>query len=186
MIFLDVAPLLDADPRVVQCRLLLITHAHQTHRPTGDLTFLKLSYYDFLLRSPRALEQVLEQERGGRNLSRLDFEDFERKSIESRLLPLRFEPWNNEYRLVMSTLTAMGLVRIEMSDRSEHAWRVQLSDIGTSLAQQLLAADVFVPIWKRAEIITKTFDVTLRTLSTYISRSVPETVTLLQRGSRTE
>ena len=151
MTFLEFAPSLDADPRVMRAHLLLIAHAHDQHRPNSELTFLKMSYHEYLLRLPTALEKVLIYRRGG-NVGRLHLKDFERDSVEAKILALRFEPWTSNYRLAMSALVASGLLSVLIGG-DQRNWKVIATEKGRSLAQTLAANAAFEPTWRRAEII---------------------------------
>jgi hypothetical protein len=179
--FLDFAPKLDADPRVMRARLLLIAFAHKKHRPHAELTFLLMSYHDFLLRLPTALERVLRDARPNRDVSKVRVETYERQSVEAQALPLRFEPWTDEYRLAASALVASKLLEVIIDERDTRKWRVAVTSAGQVAAETLAASPAFEATWRRAEIIVKAIDVKLNKLKQFIGRSVPETITLEAR-----
>jgi hypothetical protein len=178
MRFLSDGPRLDADPRVASARLLLLGTVHQTYSPGGELSFIKLSYLDFLLQLPGGLEALLKTERSGRNASRLRISVYERESIEARNLVLRFEPWNDKYRLCISSMVANGLAAVEIKASDERHWALRTTDRGAAVAKLLFDSPAYHELATRADVIVRSLDVRVATLQRYIANSLPETLTL--------
>lgn len=178
MNFLEYAPRLDGDPRVLSARLVILASAHQSGAPNSELSFLKLSYYDFFLQLPSGLETLLNVERAGRNVSRLAISPYERNSIEARNLLLRFEPWNEQYRLCISTLVANGLAQVQIRASDERHWALRTTERGSAAAKLLIESPAYAELAMRADIIVRMLDVRVSTLQKYVSNSLPETITL--------
>ncbi|MCA0202567.1 MAG: hypothetical protein LCH56_17365, partial [Proteobacteria bacterium] len=76
----------------------------------------KLAKLDFLLRYPAFLERALRVR--GSDASEVRVEDFERNSIEARMVRFRYGPWDHRYRRFLNTLAGRGLVDVCTSGRT--------------------------------------------------------------------
>ena len=75
-------------------RLLLLVSAFSPEAEVGGIAGLtKLAKLDFLLRYPVLLERALTAR--GRSTRAVELQDFERSSVESRMVRYRFGPWDH-------------------------------------------------------------------------------------------
>jgi hypothetical protein len=72
----------------------------------------KMVKLDFLLRYPIALERALTHIGKSKNVAKIDIKDYERESVESKLMHFQYGPWDSRYRRFLAVLEAKGLIKM--------------------------------------------------------------------------
>lgn len=108
----------ESDDNFHIARLLLLMAANAgdriKDRPMEGLT--KLAKLDFLLRYPNCLERALIAL--NRDSREAKVQDFERTTIESKMIRFRYGPWDHRYRRWVSLMAARGLVTVGVVGRT--------------------------------------------------------------------
>lgn len=142
----------ERDDHLHMARLLLLmaAHAGRRKRPVEGLT--KLAKMDFLLRYPNCLERALVAD--GRDASVAGVQDFERTTIESKMIRFRYGPWDHRYRRWVALLAARGLVLASVTGRTVKIW---LTDEGLDVAAALANTESLEDLAGRAKVVAKRF-----------------------------
>lgn len=131
-------------------RILLLLNASSKRGKKTVSGITKLAKLDFLLRYPNCLERALEHL--SEDTSVANFQDFERTTIESRMVRFRYGPWDKRYRRWIGILVAKEIAITYVRGRTIH---VGITEKGKQLAQQLSNLNEFKNIDLRSEIIIK-------------------------------
>lgn len=135
-------------------RLLLLLAANSGNRsknkPMEGLT--KLAKLDFLLRYPNCLERALVTE--GRQRDEARVQEFERTTIESKMIRFRYGPWDHRYRRWVSLMAARGLVEVGVQGRTVQIW---LTPKGQNIAAMLAESEPHQSLTERAKVVVKRF-----------------------------
>jgi hypothetical protein len=170
MSFFETSADIEASDSLHLGRLLVLLEAFAGKDQTGTVDGLtKLAKLDFLLRYPVNLEKALTVR--GRKGSEAKVADFERNSIESRMVRYRFGPWDFRYRRFLNVLTARGLVQTSVQGRTV---RIGLSSRGAELAQELIASSDFKLMSQRAHLLKSHCDLSATNLMKFIYETFPE------------
>jgi hypothetical protein len=140
------------DFHIARLLLLLAGHAgnREKNKPMEGLT--KLAKLDFLLRYPNCLERALAASQ--LSPSEADVSDFERTTIESKMIRFRYGPWDHRYRRWVSLMAARNLVEVGVAGKTVQIW---LTPAGHDVVH-LLSADISLETMaKRAGIVAKRF-----------------------------
>lgn len=133
----------------------------------------KLAKLDFLLRYPTYLERALKARNRPTHAVRLA--DYERLSVESRMVRYRFGPWDHRYPEVLRRLEARGLVSLRKDGR---AVVIKATEAGTKLAAKLRATHSFDDVADRAAALHTHMNLTGTHLMRFIYDTFPEVVSL--------
>ncbi|ANB77309.1 hypothetical protein AYM40_35075 [Paraburkholderia phytofirmans OLGA172] len=135
-------------------RLLLLLEAHsgegQRNKPMEGLT--KLAKLDFLLRYPNCLERALTASQ--RSAEEAHVREFERTTIESKMIRFRYGPWDHRYRRWVSLMAARSLVEVGVIGKTVQIW---LTPLGHEIAEQLTADGSLEAVADRASVVAKRF-----------------------------
>lgn len=142
----------ERDDNLHMARLLLIlaSHAGDRARPIEGLT--KLAKLDFLLRYPNCLERALTA--AGKKPEKAHVAEFERTTIESKMVRFRYGPWDHRYRRWVALMAARGLVAIAVKGRTVQLWP---TPEGLELAAALADQDSLKSLAIRATLVAKSF-----------------------------
>ncbi|MDO9203587.1 MAG: hypothetical protein Q7U58_20005 [Hydrogenophaga sp.] len=148
--------------------LLLTAHAGDKGRPIEGLT--KLAKLDFLLRYPNCLERALTS--AGKDPSRADVAEFERTTIESKMIRFRYGPWDHRYRRWVALMSARGLVAVDVKGKTVRLWPTPEGQVmATALADQ----EPLEGLATRARLVAKGFGNRTGTdLKNFIYATFPE------------
>lgn len=133
----------------------------------------KLAKLDFLLRYPSYLERALTAKQ--KSVAQAVVEDYERRSIESRMIRFRYGPWDHRYRRFLNILVGRGLVRLEVEGRTV---KIGITPEGRRIAESLGASDAFATTRVRAGLLRTNFNIAGTTLMRFIYETFPEIVSL--------
>lgn len=158
----------DDNLHMARLLLLLASHAGNKARPVEGLT--KLAKLDFLLRYPNCLERALTA--AGKNPAKAEVADFERTTIESKMVRFRYGPWDHRYRKWVALMAARGLVAVDVKGRTVHLW---LTPEGQAVATALADQQSLEDLATRAKLVTTSFGSRSGTdLKNFIYATFPE------------
>jgi hypothetical protein len=153
--------------------LLLIDAFSRGENAEGVRGLTKLAKLDFLLRYPTFLERALMAR--VRSTRTVRVQDFERRSVEARMVRYRFGPWDHRYPEVLRRLEARGLVQIEREGRTII---VKTTEAGGAVANQLGADTTFEDVAARASTLRTHMNLTATNLMRFIYETFPEVISL--------
>lgn len=133
----------------------------------------KLAKLDFLLRYPAYLERALVAKQ--KSTEQAAIEDYERRSIESRMVRFRYGPWDHRYRRFLNVLVGRGLARLEIEGRTVN---IGITPEGRRLAESLSESQAFRTTSRRAKLLKTNFNIGGTTLMRFIYATFPEIVSL--------
>ncbi|MEA9861305.1 hypothetical protein ABFU27_17190 [Xanthomonas campestris pv. raphani] len=158
----------DDNLHVARLLLLLRAQSGEKKKPLDGLT--KLAKLDFLLRYPNSLERALVAE--GRDRDEAQIDEFERTTIESKMIRFRYGPWDHRYRRWVALMVARGLAVAWVKGKTVN---IALTDDGISTADQLLASSAMKPLFGRAALISRYFGSKSGTaLKNFVYETFPE------------
>jgi hypothetical protein len=153
--------------------LILIEKFSSGSNAEGIRGMTKLAKLDFLLRYPTFLERALRIRK--RSTSAVKVQDYERLSVEARMVRYRFGPWDHRYPEILRRLSARGLVTVSREGRTIV---LKTTREGSELANKLAAAAPFGDISSRSAILRTHFDLAATTLMKLIYEMFPEVISL--------
>lgn len=141
---------LDDHLHMARMLMLLEAHAGKTNKPVEGVT--KLAKLDFLLRYPNCLERALIAM--NKPTEPAHFQEFERTTIESKMVRFRYGPWDHRYRRWISLLVGKGLLHAGVEGRTVKLW---LTEAGHETASALGNSIDLEDLAGRAKLVAKTF-----------------------------
>lgn len=167
---LEAAAQVEQDPQLHMARLLVLLNAHP--KEEGVEGIMKLAKLDFLLRYPVGLERALKAK--NKKLATAQVRDYERFSVESRMVRFKYGPWDGRYRQWIGLLVAKGLATTYMKGRTV---MVELTSTGRETARRLSALKDFEDMVVRSEVIQKQFGSMSATgIKNFVYETFPELV----------
>jgi hypothetical protein len=160
----------EIDDNLHMARLLMLLDAHsgRSNRPVEGIT--KLAKLDFLLRYPNCLERALSAK--DKPIASARIQDFERTTIESKMVRFRYGPWDHRYRRWISLLVAKGLLHAGVDGRTVKLW---LTEQGHAVAKSLQESAELCDLAGRARLVAKTFGTMTGTaLKDFVYATFPE------------
>lgn len=142
----------ELDDHLHMARLLMLINAHagRVNRPVEGIT--KLAKLDFLLRYPNCLERALVAQ--GKSTDAAYIQDFERTTIESKMVRFRYGPWDHRYRRWIALLVGKGLLHAGVDGRTV---KLGLTESGCLVADELSKSPELEDISARAKLVAKIF-----------------------------
>lgn len=162
-------------------RLLILLNEFAGPRRNHTVEGLtKLAKLDFLLRYPAYLERALAAKQADEEARRVavqkaEVSDYERRSIESRMVRFRYGPWDHRYRRLLNILVGRGLVSLNIEGRTV---QIGITEAGRQVAEELAAVQAFAPVQKRAKLLKANFNIAGTSLMKFIYATFPEVVSL--------
>lgn len=108
----------------------------------------KLAKLDFFLRYPNCLERMLHYL--NKTAAKADIKDYERTSIESKMVRFRYGPWDDRYRRWIGLLVSKGLAVTFLNGRTVH---LGLTDAGKAVVELLGTDEYYKDIKTRSNIV---------------------------------
>lgn len=130
--------------------LLLLAVDNNKSQPVEGIT--KLAKLDFLLRYPNCLERALIQT--NKNVELANIRNYERTTIESKMIRFKYGPWDTRYRRWISLLSARGLVKVELKGRTV---MLSLTERGREIAKSFSENSAYDDLRTRSQIVYKSF-----------------------------
>ena len=169
----EIVSSLDRDEDVHLARLLVLLHAFHSDDGPAVEGITKLAKLDFLLRYPSCFETALQAR--GVSPKNIPIDDFERLTIEARMIRYRFGPWDHRYRRFLNILAARGLVTVTREGRQIN---IDLTNEGAKIAKKLTNSPGFQRIYERAQLLHKHLNLGARKLMDFIYETFPELTSL--------
>jgi hypothetical protein len=161
---------LEQTPELHLGRLLVLLREFAGEDGTDRVEGLtKLAKLDFLLRYPAMLERALFAK--GRSIAAVQVQEFERASVESKMVRYRFGPWDHRYRLLLNSLVARRLATVAIDGRTI---AIGLTPAGVALAGQMASSVAFADVTRRAKTLHTHCDMTATNLMKFIYDTFPE------------
>ena len=155
-------------------RLLLLIAARTGRKHNSVEGFTKLAKLDFLLRYPNSLERALMAEKKSPALAGID--DFERTTIESKMIRFRYGPWDHRYRRWVALMLSRGLVEVVLQGKTVH---ICPTDLGLQLATTLGNQESMSTLATRAALVAQNFGSQTGTgLKNFIYETFPELLSM--------
>jgi hypothetical protein len=159
---------LDDNLHMARLLLLLAGHAGRTNKPMDGVT--KLAKLDFMLRYPNCFERALAAK--GLPTESAQVQDYERSTIESKMVRFRYGPWDHRYRRWIALLAAKRLVHVAVEGRTVKLW---LTDAGHEAAKAFVNAPELDDIGLRARLVAKEFgSMSGSQLTSFVYETFPE------------
>ena len=155
-------------------RLMVLLAAFSGEDGKGEIEGLtKLVKLDFFLRYPVMLERALAIRK--RSIKAADVQDYERNSVESKMVRYRYGPWDHRYWQFLAVLQGKGLIQI----RRQGIGRVfGLTANGLRVAQTLTDSSEYAVIAKRANVLRDSLNLTATGLMNFVYATFPEIASL--------
>ena len=142
--------LVERDDAQHVARLLLIL------RPLagkGDGTvagITKLAKLDFLCRYPQYFQRFIDRVRKRREV--VELHEYEKTTVESRMIRFRYGPWDPRYRRWIGLLVSRGLAHAYTKGQTVH---VGLTQAGLAVSHDLATTDEFRDLDVRAQQLSR-------------------------------
>lgn len=165
----EIVTSLDRDEDVHLARILVLLKAFSRTASPAIEGITKLAKLDFLLRYPSCLEKALLAR--GVPVKNIPVDDFERLTIEARMIRYRYGPWDHRYRRFLNILVARRLATVRTDGRTI---QVDLTPLGAALANKLAATPGFARVYQRALLLRNHLDLKARALMEFVYEQFPE------------
>ncbi|MEO1050075.1 MAG: hypothetical protein AAFX87_05600, partial [Bacteroidota bacterium] len=130
----------------------------------------KLAKLDFLLRYPLYLERALKAI--GKELkTNGELKDYERQSVESKMVRFKYGPWDFRYRKFLNLLIGKGLINIR-TDRN--AIMIAITEKGLKVYRDLKESNAQADFFERARVLRINFNMGGTRLKNFIYQTFPE------------
>lgn len=169
----EIVSTLDRDEDVHLARIVVLLKAFARPDAPAIEGITKLAKLDFLLRYPSCLEQALIAR--GVSAKNIPVDDFERLTIEARMIRYRYGPWDHRYRRFLNILVARRLTLVRTDGRTI---QIDLTPPGSDLAEKLIASPGFSGVYERAVLLSKHLNLKARALMEFIYEQFPELTSL--------
>jgi hypothetical protein len=169
----EIVTSLDQDEDVHLARIIVLLKAFSRSDAPAIEGITKLAKLDFLLRYPSCLEKALVAR--GVPIKNIPVDDFERLTIEARMVRYRFGPWDHRYRRFLNILVARRLTTVRTDGRTI---QIDLTPLGDSLAEKLIGAPAFSRVYQRAVLLNKHLNLKARALMEFVYEQFPELTSL--------
>jgi len=170
---IEIVSALDRDEDVHLARILVLLKAFSQPDVPALEGITKLAKLDFLLRYPSCLERALIAR--GVPAKNVPIDDFERLTIEARMIRYRYGPWDHRYRRFLNILVARRLTIVRTDGRTI---QIDLTPQGQNLATSLIESSAFARVYERAVLLKKHLNLKARALMEFIYEQFPELTTL--------
>ena len=166
----------ELDDNLHMARLLLLlavcTSRDGTAKPVDGVT--KLAKLDFLLRYPNCLERALKANDKPSAPARI--QEFERTTIESKMVRFRYGPWDHRYRRWIALLVSKGLLHAWVEGRTV---KIQLTEKGQQSAARLSDDQGLHDLADRAKLVIRAFGSMSGTaLKDFVYATFPEIISM--------
>ncbi len=169
----EIVTALDQDEDVHLARIVVLLKAFSEADAPAIEGITKLAKLDFLLRYPSCLEKALTAR--GVPARNIPVDDFERLTIEARMIRYRYGPWDHRYRRFLNILVARRLAVVRTDGRTI---QIDLTPLGHSVAEKLSEAPAFSRVYQRAVLLKKHLNLKARALMEFIYEQFPELTSL--------
>lgn len=148
---------LDNTLDVVRLLILVNTFTNKT-KTVGIDGITKLAVFEFLLKYPYSLQRMVEFEQMQNNKIEkpkiVQFDAYEKESIEANMMALNFAPWSYKYRNEISILSAKNLISISTINKKVN---IYITENGANVVNTLLKYQFCKDLENRSKIIKALF-----------------------------
>lgn len=160
---------LEKDENIHLGRLLILINEFSKKGKAEIKGITKLAKLDFLLRYPVYLERALQAR--GKDLKKVDVKEFEKTSVESKMVRYRYGPWDFRYRKFLNILIGKGLIYYRIEG---NAIMIGITQKGISIANKFSEDETLVDLFERARVLRINFDIKATRLKSFIYETFPE------------
>lgn len=165
---------LEADDALHLGRIIVLIDAFSGKNGNQEIVGLtKLAKLDFLLRYPAYLERALRARGADEAASKV--QEYERNSVEAKMVRFRFGPWDHRYRRFLNTLAAKDLITVSDARRTV---LIGQTEQGREAARRLLKREEFAVLRLRATLLKRYLDLSATSLMEFIYDTFPEISTM--------
>lgn len=165
---------LEKDEHIHLGRLVILIFIFSGDNHKGEIEGLtKLAKLDFLLRYPTYLERALVQ--NNKKMVKSPPKDYEKTSVEAKMVRFRYGPWDFRYRRFINTLIGMGLIYLRKQGRSYY---LGITEEGIHVADKLSKTDDLHDLVERSKTIKANFNYSGTNLMKFIYKTFPEIISL--------
>lgn len=150
-------------------RILILIYVFSKDGTVEMKGITKLAKLDFLLRYPLYLERALLTR--DKSMKKGQLKEYERKSVESKMIRYKYGPWDFRYRRFLNTLVGMGLIRILIDGRTV---LIAMTEKGVTMVRSLKDDPLFEDIFDRAQLLRSNFNYGASKLKDFIYQTFPE------------
>ena len=150
-------------------RILILIAEFSKGRKSEVKGITKLAKLDFLLRYPVYLEKALAAK--GKEMKKAELKDFERTSVESKMVRYRYGPWDFRYRKFLNILIAKGLIYYRTEGNTI---MIGITLKGLEIADSFREDDSLKDVFERARVLRVNFDIKATRLKSFIYETFPE------------
>lgn len=164
---------LEADESLHLSRLIILLDAfggREGNQAMEGIT--KLAKLDFLLRYPAFLERALVARKASDEAAKV--EEFERGSVEARMVRFRYGPWDFRYRRFLNILVGRGFAEVQ----DGRPVRIKLTQRGRDAAKEFQKYEEYLPIRNRALLLKRHLDLSATNLMEFVYATFPEIVSM--------
>lgn len=162
------------DDNIHTARLLILLRAFAGRSGAKKINGLtKLVKLDFLLRYPIYFSQALEQK--GISPEKVKIKNYEKRSVESKMIRYHYGPWDPRYRRFINILVGKGLCEVDVRGRTIF---IGLTRKGKKVTEKLNKCTAFQDFVDRSNLLKKHFDKSGTVLKDFIYETFPEIVSL--------
>lgn len=155
-------------------RLLILLRVFSTKSGKKEINSLtKLAKLDFLLRYPLLLVKALKIMK--KDPSKVKLENYERHSIESKMVRFKYGPWDFKYKRFLTFMFAKDLISIRTAKNSNF---IGLTNKGLEISDKLCNLEQYKNVVNRARILKRYFDKSGNSLKNFIYNTFPEILEL--------
>lgn len=160
---------LEKDENIHLGRLLILINEFSKKGKAEIKGITKLAKLDFLLRYPVYLERALHAR--GKELKKAGVNEFEKTSVESKMVRYRYGPWDFRYRKFLNILIAKGLIYYRTEG---NAVMIGITSEGLEVANELSGDETLIDLFERARVLRINFDIKATRLKNFIYETFPE------------
>ena len=165
---------LEKDENIHLGRLLILINVFGNENGLGEIEGLtKLAKLDFLLRYPVYLEKALNE--SGKGMKKAEPKDYERQSVEAKMVRFKYGPWDFRYRRFINILIGKKLVYMRPQGR---AYFLGITDEGRKASNELERDSNFEDLVTRAKAIKTHFNLSGTWLMRFVYKTFPEIISL--------
>lgn len=148
--------------------LLMLAFDDDKSQPIDDIT--KFAKLDFLLRYPNCLERALAAVK--RSVDEANIQDYERTTIESKMIRFKYGPWDNRYRRWIGLLASRGLIKVDLEKRTI---KLSMTEKGRDVATAFSEDPAYGDLKLRSQIVKQAFGkLSSSKIKDFIYKTFPE------------
>lgn len=168
---------LDESDYIHITRLLVLLNVFAGKKGKNSIDGItKLAKLDFLLRYPLYLKRALiERNASLKQIEKIDINEYEKSSVESRMVRFRYGPWDFRYNRFINQLIAMGLIEIK---RKGKTIKFFLTSKGFEISNKCIEEENYLDLYRRSQLLKSNLNLTATNLMKFIYKTFPDIASL--------